>query len=168
MPARHRLEYSRPYFRGEFRYRHVNLILLTIIFGAMSATFGYVATLPAERLFHIAFFAGCIFMGAVFAWFLYGIVTNLRHKFVIAPDGILASGKLTPWSAVARFSAYGHPAEQTVTLFFQTSRLGPPHHLMTHPGISPTEYETLVSVLRSEVAPLYPDLEIGGYESESS
>jgi hypothetical protein len=161
--ARHRLEYSRAYFRGEFRHRDVNVILITIVLGAMCAAWGWAAGRALPMLFRAAAFAGCAFTGAAFAYFAYGIVTDRRRTLVIGPGGIIAFGRLTPWSKIIRFAAYLQPNGRSVVLFFTTGRLGLPHSFACHPGTTPAEYEKLVSVLRAEIAPLHPRLEIGGY-----
>jgi hypothetical protein len=53
-------------------------------------------------------------------------------------------------------------------MFFRAGRLGSPTHLLATPATTPREYEHLIGLLREEILPLYPRLELGGYKEESS
>lgn len=172
MSQARQLDYSRPYFCGEFNYRNKTVIISSIVvMGLMSIGFGFVAALPTSlvpRLLRAGFLACFVFAIGCLAYMIYGAITGLRRRFAIGPDGVLYFGKFIPWPRIVQFAAYGVQGSKAVTMFFATRPMGMPYHLVCHPSVSAAQYEELLTVLRTEVAPLHPDLKVGGYFTESS
>ena len=171
MAQARQLDYSRLYFCGEFNYRDKTVIISIGVMGLMSIGFGFAAALPTSlvpRLLRAGFLACSVFAIGCLAYVTYGAITGIRKRFAIAPDGVLYYGKLTPWPKIVQFAAYGVEGGKSVTMFFATRPMGMPHRLSCHPPVSAAQYEQLLTVLRTEIAPLYPDLKLGAYFTETS
>ena len=162
------LDYQRAIvvFRSEFRYRSGQGVaagvcaVFVIFFGVMFYQF---ASLPAGRGIGVA----CIVIGAAgaTAQTVY-IGLNRRRQFEVRSDGIWLAGRLHHWSDIRQFAAYGSPDVGCIQLFFKTRASPLPHYLMTNRAISRPQYEGIIAALRSAIGQIYPQVQLGGYESD--
>lgn len=167
------LAYARLLYAGGGRYRSGVGVALLLVSVAVAVGCGAVvadlhADLPAGG--RMAFATGGFVAAAVATFLLAAVVSDRQEGFEITTAGVRTGGGLTPWPRVTRFVAGGTPAGPHVRLFF-TRRNDPAGtggvSTVQLPGTRRTavaDYETLVAVLRREVLPAYPHLDLGGYE----
>jgi hypothetical protein len=163
---------ARVLYQGQFRLRSVPQLVIVAL-ALMGVTIGYVAVadpfgLAAAPLLHLAVMASAVLVLLAPAYLLYGRIADARQSFTIRMDGILADGKLTPWSRIVSVSGFVGLRDTDVSPFFRTGAFGPPVRLMTDRPLTRQEYERLIALLRDEVGPLHPGLKLGGYEREVS
>jgi hypothetical protein len=167
------LDYCRQVYQGEFRFRSWNMLVFVLVFGMMSLAFGYAAvtTTVSSRIsmaFRICYLVGFAFAAGLATFLLFSVINDRRQAFTVSTDGIAIHGKLTPWSRIAQLAAYGSPGSSRVIVFFRASKFGPPIKLLTTPPTSSKQYEELLTTLRKTLSALYPNLDRGGYVTESS
>jgi hypothetical protein len=157
------LDYSRPFFKGDFRYRSTPSIVSVFLI-----TFVDIATI-IELATHRPFPPIVLLWPAIFStvaiWLFFAIVNDLRRSFSIEAGGVISGGRLVPWSKITRFGAFLQ--RDHITLFFTTKKFPRGVRvLMSSNMISRFEYEALVDELSKELKSGYPKLEIGGYEKQ--
>lgn len=164
------LDYSRQLYKGDYRFRSANALAAAIILALMGIVYGVIAArarAPDELIFRLGFFAGFLLCAAGCVYIVFRAWNDGKQVFTISTDGIVARGKLTPWERITAVSCYGKASSKRVMPYFSTGGFHPPVHLQTTPAMSGAEYEKLIEMLRTEILPLHPTLQLGGYQREA-
>ncbi|HEX3356033.1 MAG TPA: hypothetical protein VHS31_03540 [Tepidisphaeraceae bacterium] len=167
------LDYSRQLYSGEYRFRSIKTIVTGFAVGLMSFVFAYAAVTGSPlsiaflsfRLFDVILF---IITAGAAAFMLFSAVTDHRQYFTIHTEGIVIHGKLTSWSQIVQFAAYGSLGCSRIIMFFRRGKFGPPTKLLATPPTTSREYEQLLTTLRKTLSPQYPHLQLGEYFTEPS
>ena len=160
------LEYSRILYEGEFRFRSANTGVAAVLCMLMSAAF-CMAFFDGFGPLRYIWLVGLALTGGASAYLWWMMLADGAQRFTISTDGIVAHGRLTRWPSIARFGAYGEAKAKSVRMYFVPAPIGPVIHLQTTPHTTPADYERLIALLEDQVVPLYPNLKVGGYQTES-